>query len=61
MPRGDGELYAAKENLVNFISGHATLDTATMTTVLEDYLAVEDPASQAYSLAESRLAVARSR
>jgi len=60
MPRGDGDLYAAKELLINFVSGHATLAPTTITSVLDDYLATEDPTSEAYSLAEHRLQVVRS-
>ena len=58
MPPGDGDLLGEKQMLINFISGHATLDAATITEVLADYLAVEQPGSIASYLAIDRLFVA---
>jgi hypothetical protein len=58
MPPGDGDLLGEKQMLINFVSGHATLDVGTITDVLVDYLAVEQPGSIASYLAINRLFVA---
>lgn len=58
MPPGDGDLLGEKQMLINFVSGHATLDAGTIADVLVDYLAVEQPGSIASYLAMNRLFVA---